>query len=120
MWSPLQFVDRIMLTNDRPNRQLQYIRLRRVAAGMTLKPIPAEIIRCSEKYAIIDAADGVSGYLLQKDKSFESVADIAVFYIVAKFQYGERTTPSRHREMLPIVHHPSPVGTSDWGSKRMY
>jgi len=49
----------------------------------------AEVIRCSEEYAIIDAGDDYSAYLLRKGKSTKNFKTFTTFYLYAKFNYSK-------------------------------
>ena len=58
------------------------------------RPVRIEVLRCSNKYAIISADDGSSGYLL------ETEAESTIFNIFSKFQYTEQApTESRLRTL---------------------
>ena len=74
-----------------PSVRDHFIHFRRVSALNT--PFQATVIQCSEEYALIEAGDGFTGYILERDESYKNT-DMTVFGIYEKFEY--------EKEILPI------------------
>lgn len=86
-WSPLYYVNLWTLRSFEPQIETQYIRIRRL--GLVPKPIKTDLIRCSEKFALIAAGDGFTGYILKIDKANQNTSR-TIFNIDGKFLYKER------------------------------
>jgi len=66
-WTPQHYVNRWNLRSHEPTVEENYIRFQRLAVAR--RPIRIIMIRCHEKFAIIEAGDGQSGYILIRDDS---------------------------------------------------
>jgi len=80
----MHYVNRMQLREYESSIQLLQMRFRRLA--IVRKPIRLKAIRCADKYALIEAGDGHSGYVLQVDETYED-PDATMFRIYTKFQY---------------------------------
>lgn len=80
---PKYFVDKWKVKTKKMEAKVQYLSFRRAhpAPG---RPVPVHTLPCTEKYALISAENGHTGYVLENDGN--------VFYIVTKLYYDE-TTP---------------------------
>lgn len=71
----------------RPKVEIQYINFRRVEP--TARPIRIKLVRCSEKYALIEAEKDRSGYLLRKGKPDRHTCG-TIFHIDARFNQNKK------------------------------
>ena len=95
------YMNRRALQYDQPIIQPHYLRIRRLRRPPM--PIRIDVILCSQDYAMIDAGDGLCGYILLRDYEYTdtNISDGGVFYIFAKFRYRQGTP--RNVEMLSMM-----------------
>lgn len=90
------YVNRYNLRTYEPSVQMQSITFRRIVLVPILsRPVPIEVVRCSENVALIEA-DQFSGYVLEKVGPSDT--DVTIFNIQAKFDYAVRSG-DRHTEL---------------------
>mgnify|MGYP006965843359 CR=1 FL=1 len=68
------------------------------------QPIKTEMVRCHEKFAIMDAGDGISGYVLERQRP-RGQRDL--FYIYTKFSHTMELPPEN---LPPLVDQPQQEG----------
>ena len=87
------------------NIQVHNVGFRRL--GVYHRAIKTEMIRCHETYALMDAGDGTSGYVLERNQPRRQSDDAStLFYIYRKFHYGiESSEPPE--ELPSLFYQPS-------------
>lgn len=95
--SPMYYTNVMHLRSYEPTIQTHYLSFRRVTVLPAIRSIRVQVIRCGEKTALIDAGDGLSGYILVKASSH-----VTAFYIHGKFTYRPGRAETIPMSQIPV------------------
>ena len=102
-WVRRYYVNAKLLRTYQPKIQVHYVGFRRLRIHRDTD-VKTEMILCNELYALMDAGDGISGYVLEKVKARDP--ETSLFYIYTKF-YPSMDLDEAPVALPPIVGQPS-------------
>ena len=89
-WTLRYHATAYILRSYQPSVQIHYLHFKK--ATLDRSPVRVEIVRCSDRFALIEAGDGVSGYVLEKYDTAESRRyGYTLFCMYTKFIYNQET-----------------------------